>query len=28
LPKARSRLMLRTAMGMEADTVNPARRPT
>ena len=28
LPKARSRLMLRTAMGMEAETVSPARRPT
>src|ERR671917_532881 len=27
-PSARSRLMESTAMGMEADTVRPARRPT
>jgi hypothetical protein len=27
-PRARSRLMDRTAMGIEADTVSPARRPT
>ena len=28
LPKARKMLMERTAMGMEAATVNPARKPT
>ena len=28
LPNARSRLMLSTAMGIDADTVRPARRPT
>ena len=28
LPNARSRLMLRTAIGIDADTVRPARRPT
>ena len=28
LPNARSRLMLRTAMGIDADTVRPARNPT
>ena len=28
LPKARSRLMLRTAIGIDAETVRPARRPT
>jgi hypothetical protein len=28
LPNARSRLMLRTAIGIEAETVRPARRPT
>jgi hypothetical protein len=27
-PKARRMLMERTEMGMEADTVRPARRPT
>ena len=27
-PRARSRLMESTAMGMEAETVRPARRPT